>query len=81
MAEKIFDLFHPPKENGIHNCGSIYFKFEFEKTKMFTKGNFGYFCHERITVNWELLDSVESNLSNKKDTNEKVNNNDEIWLH
>ena len=35
-------------ENGPVNCAFIYPEDEFKKTKMYSLGNLGYFCHDVI---------------------------------
>ena len=47
----VFRAFHPDKIDGILNCSSVYNEAQFKKTKMADEeGNFGRFCHERITI-------------------------------
>ena len=45
-----FRVYHPDKSKGIMNCGFVYTEELFKATKMYTEGNFGAQCHERITL-------------------------------
>ncbi len=45
-----FRVYHPDKRIGVLNCCDVYREDEFRKTEMFTEGNFGAYCHERITL-------------------------------
>ena len=46
-----FRAVHPDKTPGILNCSSVYSEEQFAKTLMAgPEGNFGHWCHERITV-------------------------------
>ena len=49
-AMAAFRVFHPDKNEGVLNCSSVYPESAFKKTKMYTEGNFGARCHERITL-------------------------------
>ena len=50
-AEKLFEAVHPCLEDSyLLNCAGVYTEEQFTQTKMFTSGNFGRFCHERIVV-------------------------------
>ena len=52
-----FRAFHPDKTEGILNCSSVYTEEQFKNSIMAgEKGNFGCFCHERITITRELID-------------------------
>ena len=48
-AFRLFDALHPSDENGVR-CGGFYTEEAFKKTSMCKNGNFGRFCHERVTV-------------------------------
>lgn len=51
MATEIFRAVHPNEENSWLKCSSVYTEEEFKRTRMAgPEGNFGRFCHERITV-------------------------------
>lgn len=50
-AAALFRAYHPDKTEGLLNCSSVYTQEQFEKTEMWgPAGNFGRWCHERITV-------------------------------
>ncbi len=52
-----FRAFHPDKTEGLLNCSSVYDEAHFKLSEMNgPKGNFGYRCHERITLRRELAD-------------------------
>lgn len=46
----LFRAYHPDRTDGLLNCSSVYDSTTFYKTGMFETGNFGVYCHERITV-------------------------------
>ena len=46
----LFRAYHPDKTEGLLNCSSVYNEDAFRKTHMPREGNFGAWCHERITV-------------------------------
>ena len=47
----LFRAVHPDKHKGLLNCSSVYTEEQFEKTLMTgPEGNFGHWCHERISV-------------------------------
>lgn len=51
VACAAFRAVHPDKTDGLLNCSSVYSEEQFDKTQMAgDKGNFGYFCHEVISV-------------------------------
>lgn len=56
-AAAIFRGIHPdrPDDQGILNCASIYTEELFKTTEMYKTDNFGGRCHERISLNRELL--------------------------
>ena len=54
-AREIFSVFHANRDSFL-NCASVYTEEEFKKTKMYTYGNLGARCHERITVSVEKFD-------------------------
>ena len=46
-----FRAYHPDKTEGILNCSSVYTEEAFKSTSMAgPEGNFGFFCHEKITI-------------------------------
>lgn len=51
----VFSAFHPNR-NGLLNCGSVYFENNFRNTSMAERGNFGAFCHEKITITRDVID-------------------------
>lgn len=51
VACDVFRAIHPDKTEGLLNCSSVYSEEQFSKTGMASrKGNFGSFCHEKISV-------------------------------
>lgn len=59
----VFRAFHPDKYDGLLNCSSVYTEAAFQTTSMAgPKGNFGRFCHERITVDREVFETREELL-------------------
>lgn len=51
IAAELFRAVHPDKTPGILNCAWVYSEEQFKQTEMADpNGNFGYFCHEKITV-------------------------------
>lgn len=50
-AVALFRMFHSDTENGYINCGGIYSEEQFELTGMKADGNYGYRCHEKISLN------------------------------
>lgn len=54
-AINIFNAFHERDKDGFINCAGIYDEDRFRTTNMFENGNFGAFCHERISVTREIL--------------------------
>lgn len=54
-----FRAYHPDKTEGLLNCCSCYTEEDFKKTSMYQRpdGNFGYRCHETITLQRELLNN------------------------
>lgn len=54
-ARDLFRIFHPDKIDGFLNCSTVYTEDHFKTTAMYgPSGNFGYRCHEKITVIREL---------------------------
>ena len=49
QAEAAFLAFHPLR-NGFIPCASVYTEEEMKKTTMWEVGNFGYRCHETISL-------------------------------
>lgn len=54
----VFRVYHPDKTEGLLNCCSCYAEENFKETSMYKQpdGNFGYRCHETITLRRELAD-------------------------
>ena len=51
MACAIFRAYHPDKIDGLLNCSDVYTEKRFKESCMNgPEGNFGHWCHERITV-------------------------------
>lgn len=47
----LFRALHPDKTEGLLNCCDVYTEEAFRRTTMNSPdGNFGFHCHERITV-------------------------------
>jgi hypothetical protein len=59
-AHNLFRAIHPSKEQTSMNCAFIYTEDEWSRISMSIKGNFGKFCHEKIsyTVQNEDTDAV-----------------------
>lgn len=55
-ACKLFQIYHPnrPGSAGRLNCADIYSEDEFMDSELID-GNFGAYCHERITLTREIL--------------------------
>lgn len=49
-AYMAFRVYHPDRIEGIVNCADIYSESQFRQTEMYSSGNFGYRCHETITL-------------------------------
>ena len=49
-AYRLFEALHPTQEGCGLACGGFYTEEQFKKTSMSKNGNFGHFCHERVTV-------------------------------
>jgi len=58
LACTVFRMYHPDQTSGLLNCTSHYDEASFRNTRMFACGNFGFRCHEKITVtiNREQMD-------------------------
>lgn len=50
IACTIFKMIHPCKSSSLLNCASVYDEDNFQQTSMYKVGNFGYRCHERLTL-------------------------------
>ena len=48
-----FRAYHPDKTEGLLNCSSVYDEAHFKLTGMYRKDNFGFRCHEIITLRRE----------------------------
>lgn len=59
QAIGVFRLFHPDKNEGLINCADFYSEENFKETEMYKLGNFGAFCHERISLLRYVSDSEE----------------------
>lgn len=46
----LFRLRHADRHEGIVNCSDIYTEEQFKQTEMYTNGNFGHRCWERISM-------------------------------
>lgn len=57
-----FRACHPDKINGLLNCSSVYDEERFMSSEMSASGNFGFCCHEIITLQRALL-TTERNPS------------------
>ena len=44
---------HPDKTEGLLNCSSVYDEEHFKLTEMYRESNFGFRCHEIITLRRE----------------------------
>lgn len=49
----VFRIYHPDKTEGLLNCSSVYDEKQFKLTEMWRRGNFGFRCHETITLRRE----------------------------
>lgn len=56
-AVDAFRAYHPDKNKGIVNCSSIYDEERFKQTEMYQESNFGFRCHEIITLRREAVTS------------------------
>ena len=45
--------YHPDKTEGLLNCSSVYEEEHFKLTEMYRESNFGFRCHEIITLRRE----------------------------
>lgn len=53
--------YHPANDNGLLPCcGVAYSRHQMEKGNMLKEGNFGIFCHDRITIKREGRNANES---------------------
>lgn len=55
-----FRAYHPDKTEGLVNCSSIYDEEKFKQTEIYRKSNFGFRCHEVITLQREVLPTERS---------------------
>jgi len=51
-----FRAFHPDRTERMLDCSDVYSEARFKSTQMYQTGNFGYRCHETITLRRELAD-------------------------
>lgn len=56
-ACELFRLFHPNKSPCGLNCAFVYPAESFEMTTMFREGNLGKYCHERISIQREIVET------------------------
>lgn len=54
-----FRAYHPDFRPNVLNCCDCYREADFKITKMYTEGNFGARCHERITLLRECSTDLE----------------------
>ena len=54
VAQKMFSAVHPDRIPNVLNCAWFYTEEEFNLSSMKNNGNFGGFCHEKITVTKEV---------------------------
>lgn len=52
-ASFAFRAIHPDKTEGMLNCCDLYVETQFKQTEMYRSGNFGFRCHETITLRRE----------------------------
>ncbi len=52
----LFRIVHPDKVKDTLNCGGIYTEASFKETTMYTNGNFGHRCRERIALSIEKVE-------------------------
>ena len=50
-----FRAYHPDKTEGLVNCSGIYNEEQFKQTEMYQRSNFGFRCHEIITLRREAV--------------------------
>lgn len=55
----IFKMIHPCKSSGLLNCSSVYDEDDFQQSDMYNTGNFGYRCHERLSLQHEIFTEKE----------------------
>jgi len=55
IACQIFRTVHPDRHPGFLNCCSVYDEGSFKYTTMYSDGNFGFRCREKITLQRELF--------------------------
>ena len=63
-ACEAFRAFHRDVSPNLMNCSGVYTEEAFKRYKMYTHGNFGAFCHEKITLLREYCDGVSDMLQN-----------------
>jgi hypothetical protein len=51
----LFRMFHPDRSENTLNCSSVYDESYFVTTSMFKNGSYGFRCHERISVQRQLV--------------------------
>ena len=69
-----FRAHHPDKNRGILNCGMVYTEEQFKATRMYTEGNLGAYCHEKITLLREC--SKEPDMLQNRSTDSKGEQHD-----
>ncbi len=50
LAVAIFKELYPNPDNDFINCADIYTEKQFKNTEMYSKGNFGSFCHAAYSL-------------------------------
>ena len=50
QAIRLFQVVHQDTPHKCLNCAFVYDEESFKKTSMYTRGNFGAFCHESIVL-------------------------------
>lgn len=54
-AVTIYRIYHPGKVDGLINCSFVYPEENFFETQMPARGNFGNYCHEKISITREVM--------------------------
>lgn len=62
QAIAVFRIFHPDENEGLINCADFYDEAQFKETQMYREGNFGAFCHERISLLRYVNDKKEKQI-------------------
>lgn len=67
MARQAYLIFHPLTPAGFIPCSTVYPEERFMKTSMYLNSNFGYRCHERISLKRHINESAKSERSTNHD--------------